>query len=412
MPNLENLQRDYARLLIEKGVCLRPGQTLTLKCQAEDAWFARLCAEAAYNAGCREVVMDWRDEALTRLRFLHADDAVFDETPRWYVEMQNSLADGGAAALSILSGDPEALSGVDQDRLRRSGLAQGKALKHVREVYQNNRAPWCVAAIPSPAWAKKVFPALSPDAAVERLWKEILKAARADGGRAAVEWTAHTEALREHIRVLNGYDFRLLRYRNSLGTDLVVELPEGHVWCGGLETCVTTGAVFTPNIPTEEVFTAPKRDGVNGVVVASKPLSLPGEVAEGFRFTLKDGKIVEIHAEKGEASLRDEIAMDEGASYLGEVALVPWDSPISQSGVLFYNTLFDENASCHFAFGSAFSTCIAGGDAMDEDELLARGLNRSMNHVDFMIGTPDLSIVGTTRDGREITVFKDGSFAF
>ena len=411
MADLEALQKDYVRLIIEKGVCLQPGQTLVINCPVDQAWFARLCAAAAYDAGCREVVMNWGDDALSRMKLLRAADGVFDEFPRWNADMRGSLADAGAAFLSIDCDDPEALQGVDPDRLRRSHIAAGKALEHFRSMLTNNRCVWCVAAVPCPAWARKVFPDLDTASAMERLWMEILRAARADRGSAVADWSAHSAELREHIRILNDYAFQSLRYRSGLGTDLTVELPEGHFWGGAEETCTRSGVVFTPNIPTEEVFTAPRRDGVNGTVVSSKPLSLQGNLIEDFRFTIRDGKIVEVHAKKGEEVLRSAITLDEGASYLGEAALVPWDSPISRSGVLFYNTLFDENASCHFAFGDAYP-CIEGGDQMRAEELRARGLNHSMTHVDFMIGTPDLSIVGTTKDGTEVPVFVDGRFAF
>ncbi len=411
MRDLDALQRDYVRLIIEKGVNLQPGQTLVLSCAVDQAWFARLCAEAAYDAGCREVVMNWSDDAMTRLNYLRAADEVFDVCPPWVADKANTLADQGAAFLSIACADPEALAGVDPKRIRRSRIATGSAMKHFRDMTSGNRVSWCIASVPAPAWAKKVFPALGEDEAVARLWEEILKSARADRGSAVADWTAHSAALRKHVEQLNAYNFKFLRYRNSIGTDLTVELPEGHFWAGGEEKCLGNGVMFSPNIPTEEVFTLPKRDGVNGVVVASKPLSLSGNLIENFRFTLKDGKIVSLSAERGEDVLRDATQVDEGASFLGECALVPCDSPISRSGVLFYNTLFDENASCHFAFGSAYP-CIRGAEDMDEAALRAHGVNQSITHVDFMIGTPDLSITGTTHDGKEIPVFVDGNFAF
>ena len=411
MNDLETLQRGYARLLIREGVNLQKGQTLVLSCAVDGAWFARLCAEAAYDAGCREVVMNWHDGPMDRMRYFRADDAVFDECPDWAADKANSLADAGAAFLSVTGEDPELLKGVDPDRMRRSSVAAGPKMKHFREMTSGNRVAWCVAAIPSPAWARKVFPDLPEEAGVRRLWEEILKAARSDRGSAEADWRAHSETLREHVAKMTAYNFKSLHYKNALGTDLTVELPEGHYWAGGTETCVTSGVVFSANIPTEEVFTLPKRDGVNGTVVASKPLSLRGNLVEGFRFTFKDGKIVELHAETGEEILRNATQLDEGASFLGECALVPCDSPISNSGILFYNTLFDENASCHFAFGSAYP-CITGADGMSEEELKVRGVNQSITHVDFMIGTPDLSITGTTHDGKEIPVFINGNFAF
>jgi len=411
MEHLEQLQRDYVRLLIREGVNLRPGQRLVLGCPVDQAWFGRLCAEEAYAAGCAEVIMNWSDDALTRMKYLRAADEVFDTCAPWRSLMYNSLAEEGAAWLFIDCDDPENLKGVDPDRIRRSQIASGKAIETFRRLETSNGFPWCIAAIPAAPWAKLVFPDLPEAEAMERLWAEILRAARADGGDAVTAWRAHSEELQRHVEKLNEYNFRSLHYTNALGTDLTVELPEGHFWAGGAEKCTKNGVMFSANIPTEEVFTLPKRDGINGTVVASKPLSHNGNIIEGFRFTLKDGKIVELHAERGEEILRNATAVDEGASFFGEVALVPCDSPISDSGILFFSTLFDENASCHFAFGDSYP-CIRGAEDMDEAELLARGANHSITHVDFMVGTPDLSIVGTTHDGREVPVFVNGSFAF
>ena len=410
MNDLDALQRDYARLLIREGLNIQKGQRLVINCPVDCAPFARLCADEAYAAGCREVLMKWRDDYLTRIRYLHADDGVFDEVHPWEVLMADTVSGEGAAWLAIHADDPENLKGVDPDRIRRAQVVSGKALERFREREMRSEFPWCVASIPTRSWAKAVFPDLSAEAAEERLWREILAACRVDGGDAVANWRAHSDELRRHVRMLNEYNFKTLHYTNALGTDLTVELPEGHFWAGGAETSAA-GVEFSANIPTEEVFTLPKRDGVNGTVVASRPLCHNGNIIDGFRFTLRDGKIVELHAAQGEEILRDAVTVDEGASYLGEVALVPCDSPISRSGILFYNTLFDENASCHFAFGEAYP-CIHGGDAMSEDELKAAGANFSITHVDFMVGTPDLSITGVTHDGREIPVFVDGRFAF
>ena len=275
----------------------------------------------------------------------------------------------------------------------------------------SNGVRWCVAGVPTAAWAMKVFPEKSAQDAVDALWEAILDVCRVDPeGGAAAKWEIHSANFKKRVELLNGYDFESLHYKNALGTDLTVELPRNHFWTGGSEIA-KDGVEFCANIPTEEIFTAPKRDGVNGTVAAAMPLVLNGDVVEGIVFTLKDGKIVDAKADRGLEILESQLSADEGARYLGEVALVPCSSPIRKTGVLFYNTLFDENASCHFAFGEAYSS-VRGSEEMSPEERLAAGLNNSMTHVDFMVGTPDLSVTGRTRDGREIPVLVNGEFAF
>lgn len=403
-------REQYARLLVEVGLNLQQGQPLVISCPVDCAPFARLCAAAAYDAGASRVELDWQDDALARLRYLRADDAVFDVCPPWRRSLRVDNVRAGAAFLSIHAEDPAALSGVDAGRIRRANRAAGEALREFREATRQNRVQWCVASIPVPAWARTVFPELPEEAAMARLWERIFEAVHVEqDGDAVGAWREHIARLTRHRDWLNGLRLRALRYRNALGTDLTVELPEGHFWAAGEER-TPAGVPFVPNMPTEEVFTAPRRDGVNGRVVASMPLVLDGNLVRGFALTLERGRIVHVEAEEGETVLRNAVAVDEGASYLGEVALVPFDSAISRTGTLFYNTLFDENASCHLAFGSAYP-CIAGGEHMSEVERLERGLNVSMTHVDFMIGTPDLSITGIRQDGSEIPVFVDGNFA-
>lgn len=412
MQNLDTLKREYARLLIREGLNLQPGQRLVISCPVERAGFARLCAECAYDVGCAEVILRWNDDALTRLKYLRAAEEVFDRVNPWEALLADTVSAEGAAWLSVSAEDPENLKGVEPGRIRRARIASGKAMETFRVRETRNEFPWCVCSVPSAAWARKVFPGLDTPEAMARLWEEIFKACRvAEGQDAITAWRAHSDELHRRVTTLNGYDFKTLHYQNALGTDLSVELPEGHYWAGGAEKCVKSGLLFSANIPTEEVFTLPKRDGVNGVVCASKPLVYNGTVIEGLRFELKDGKIAGVRADTGLEVLKGAVSVDEGASYLGEVALVPYDSPISRSGVLFYNTLFDENASCHFAFGDAYP-CIRGSEDMSREELKARGANDSLTHVDFMVGTSDLSITGMTRDGGMFPVFRDGNFAF
>lgn len=410
MADLEKLKRDYAELVVKSGVNIQKGQRLQITSEIECADFARLCADAAYDAGCREVLFRWRDDELTRMKYLKAADEVFDSVDQWDVDRANALVDEGCAFITIYAEDPDSLNGVNPDRIRRSQISSGKALEHYRAKMMSSAVPWTVCSVPSKAWSSAVFPQLSEEEAIARMWEEILACCRVDGGDAVQNWQNHIDELKKHVDILNGYNFKTLRYRNSAGTDVTVDLPEGHFWEGGSEKS-GTGVIFSPNLPTEEVFTLPDRNSMNGTIVSTKPLSHNGTVIEGIVFKVENGKIVEAHADKGEDILRDAITVDEGASYFGEVALVPHDSPISNSGVLFFNTLFDENASCHFAFGQAYPQ-IKGSENMTKDELRERGANTSMTHVDFMVGSEDLEITGITHDGREIPVFVNGNFAF
>ena len=411
MENKEAKLKEYARLLIEVGLDLQKGQTLMLSSPVECADFALLCADAAYDVGCREVVPDFFDMRLTREKYLRAADEIFDEFPEWKRHFETDYAEAGAASLNVGGYDPEILSGVDPDRLTRADRASEKPLERARHLYMANIVPWCIASLPVPAWAKKVFPGCPEEEAMEKLWDAIFAAVRITGdGKAVERWKEHLAVMEARKNRLNALRFKSLHYTNSLGTDLTVELPEGHLWAAG--TSVTPkGQVFVANMPTEEIFTAPLKTGVNGVVYAALPLIDSGNIIDGFHFVVKDGRIVEYHAEKGEEFLRHAVEVDENASYFGEVALVPYDSVISNMGILFYETLFDENARCHLAFGDAYPECIEGGQDMSQEELQAHGLNHSIQHCDFMIGTADLSIIGTTHEGEEIPVFVNGNFA-
>lgn len=403
---------EYARLLVEVGIHIRKKQKLIIACQVDQAPFARLCADIAYENGCAEVVMNWDDEHITRSRFLHADGSVFDFYPSYKSAFSMEYCRSGAGFLHLVSSDPQNLLGVDSDRIRRARKAQSLGMAEYRAWIDTGKNPWCVAALASPSWAKLVFPALDGAEAVDALWEKIFAANRVLGDGSAVDaWREHVELLGVRTRKLNEYRFCALRYHSALGTDLTVGLCENHVWESGGDTTVD-GQFYMPNMPTEEIFTAPDRGRVNGVVCASMPLCIDGNMIRDIRFVLKDGVIVEATAGSGEELIRNAIAIDEGANRFGEVALVPYDSPIRNTGTLFYNTLFDENAACHFAFGSAYPTSVKGGIAMTPEQRLAAGLNKSTTHVDFMVGTADLSIDGLTADGRTVPVFRDGNFVF
>jgi len=407
---MEEKLKEYAALLIRVGLNLRRGQTLLISAPVECAFFARMCAAEAYDAGCREVVMNWHDDLLAREKYLRADEAVFDEVPLWRRHFFNDYADEGAAYLVISASDPENLKGVEPQRLVRARRASGRFLKEFDRLQMCGGFPWCIASIPIPSWAGAVFPGVPQEQAMERLWDAIFAAVRISGDGTCVEkWRQHLATLDRRLKKLNELNFKSLHYRNALGTDLTIELPEGHIWEAGNDVTLS-GQEYVANMPTEELFTSPLRTGANGVVYSALPLVEDGNIIDKFHFVVKDGKIVEVHAERGEEFLKAAVSVDEGASYFGEVALVPYDSPISNQKILFYNTLFDENAACHIAFGEAYP-CIEGGQRMTKEELKAHGLNDSITHVDFMVGTRDLSIVGTTHDGKEVAVFVDGNFA-
>jgi len=405
-----NKLSEYAKVIVKVGANIQKGQTLVISCPIECADFGRLIAEEAYEAGAREVVMRWNDDKSVRMKYMRADDSVFDEMADWVKTFFTEYAGKKAALVSISASDPEYLKGVDPDRLRRNSIVTGRELKDYFDMQMRGDFPWCVASIPTPAWASKVFPDLPAQEAVEKLWDAILTAVRVTGdGKAAENWNDHVERLNKRTEMMNGHQFAKLVFKNSLGTDLTVELHEKAKWVGVGEMS-GTGVRFVANMPSEEIFTLPKKHGINGVICSSIPLSLDGTLVKDIRFTVKDGKIIEATASKGLDVLQKKLEVDEGARYFGEIALVPHNSPISNMGILFYNTLFDENASCHFAFGKAYPAFTDAADLTSED-MKARDANDSFVHIDFMVGTPDLSITGITPDGKEIPVFINGDFA-
>ncbi len=409
--DLEGRVKEYAKVILSCGLNLQTGQKLVVSCPVERADFARIITREAYEMGCGEVMMNWTDSVITRETYLGADDSVFDSVHQWVVDMRNYVAENKCAWLAITGDDPQALAGVDPDRIRRSQKVSGAALADFYAKEMASYFTWCVAAAPTKAWAEKVFPKYKGERAVNALWEAILSSARVKGkGNAADAWNAHCDSIKARVEKLNSLNLASLHYTNSIGTDLTVELPEGHIWGGGRELC-HDGYEFCANIPTEEIFTLPHKYGVNGTVVSSMPLILGGDIVENFSLTIEGGKIVKVKAERGQKLLEDALDTDEGARYLGEVALVPWNSPIRESGILFYNTLFDENASCHFAFGAAYSSCLVGAEQLSDEQLDAKGMNNSLTHVDFMVGTADLSISAVTRNGEQLDIFVDGRFA-
>lgn len=413
-PTLAERMRAYARLIVEAGCALEPGNDLFVRARIDSAPFVRLIVNEAYDLGAHRVTVHFSDEAIERMHFDRCAMDVFETVPAWLAELNNGMARAKTAVLTIDSDDPEAMAGIDTRKLIARAQANHKACKEFYDALDFGRCVWCIAGAASPAWARKVFPDLPEDEAVERLWNAIFATVRLEGSDAAAAvaaWRAHRESFVERCSWLNAQRFDALHYSNARGTDLTVGLTDKHLFNGGGDTTVD-GVRFFPNMPTEEIFSTPDRMRAEGTVVSALPLSHNGSLIENFSLTFEGGRVVDLHAERGEDVLRSIVETDENSCRLGEVALVPFDSPIRASGVLFYSTLFDENASCHLALGQGFPDCYEGGLQMDEDELFAAGVNTSATHVDFMIGTEDLDIDGIKADGTRVAVFRNGTWAF
>lgn len=410
MLSFESKLNKYAELCVSVGINLQKGQPLVIGAPIEAADFVRLVAKYAYELGAKEVHVNWNDDLLTKLKYENSPMEVFENFPLWYAEGMEQYAKDGAGFLSIHAQDPELLSQSDPKKIAAANISSSKALKTFRNYTMNDINSWCVISVPTRNWAKRVFPDLSEDQAMEKLWDAIFNATRMNVEDPTTAWKDHVNTLIEKGDVLNKKEFKSLHYSSSNGTDLNVELPKNHIWVSGGSTN-SKGVYFVANMPTEEVFTLPLKTGVNGVVYSTKPLNYGGKLIDKFKLEFKDGKVVDFDAEIGKDTLADLLDIDDGAKYLGEVALVPYTSPISNSNIVFMNTLFDENASCHFAFGKAYPTNIKGGEHMTEEELEIAGVNDSLTHVDFMIGSNDMNIIGETYSGEKIQVFKNGEWA-
>lgn len=408
--DLDNNLKKYAELAIKIGVNIQPNQTLLIRTPIECADFVRHAVKCAYECGARNVFVEWSDEECSLARYLYAPDEVFNEFPRWISDQYVEIAKEGGAFLSIHAQNPDLLKNVDPKRVANYQKASGAALKEWRSYTLTDKCKWSIVSVPTKAWAQKVFPNVSADEAVNKLWNLIFKCTRVDKEDPIQAWHEHNKNLEKRTAFLNEKNFKSLKYKSEK-TDLTIGLPEDHIWESGASKD-PNNINFNPNIPTEEIFTLPHKYEVNGVVHSSKPLVYGGNVIDDFSLTFKDGKIIDCSASQGEETLKNLIATDEGSHYLGEVALVPYSSPISDTNVVFYNTLYDENASCHLAIGSAYATCIKDGADLPKDEYDKYGINDSLTHVDFMIGTSDLDIVGITHNGENIQIFKNGNWAF
>ncbi|OKP89146.1 peptidase M29 [Paenibacillus sp. P3E] len=400
---------NYALLAVKIGINIQPGQTLVVNADIASAELVRLVVRQAYEAGAKLVKVNYTDELVTRTRYELAPSESFLEPPKWQADELEDLARGGAAFLSIVSTNPDLLNGIDPVRIADNQRTAGQAMVPYRELLMGNHVSWSLVAYPSPVWAAKVFPDAPPEQQVELLWDAIFKAVRADQENPVEAWSLHLGGLKQRCDILNAKRYRKLHY-TAPGTDLTLELPEGHIWCqaGAVNG---RGVPFLANIPTEEVFTATLKTGANGKVSSTKPLSYSGKIIDRFTLTLENGKVTDFTAEEGQEALASLLAMDEGSAYFGEVALVPYHSPISESGILYYTTLYDENASCHLAIGAAYAFTLEQGTTMSKEELTEHGMNQSLTHVDFMMGSAEMNIDGITDEGIAEPIFRNGNWA-
>ena len=401
----KKLLENYADLIVNTGINPDPGQDVVITAGFDQLDFVRMITEKCYQRGTGKVWFNWVDMPLEKLHCLYQSQERLSAFEAWEVEKLRWQSEKLPCRLWLDSDDPDGMNGIDPQKRAAAQQAKFPIIKPFRDAMEN-RHQWCIAGVPGAAWAKKVFPNLPESDAVEKLWDAILTASRAKGD-AIANWDQHNADMAERSKLLNGYHFTALEYHDANGTDFRVGLmPEG-IFAGAAETDLY-GRKFNPNIPSEEIFTSPKRGEADGLLVATKPLSFQGSLIENFSIRFENGRAVEAHAEKNQDVLQKMLAMDEGAAYLGECALIANDSPINQTGILFWNTLYDENAACHFAVGRGFDCCIRNFEKYSKDELIAMGLNDSMIHVDFMIGSDTLDIDGITPDGQRIPIFRHG----
>ena len=405
----KTVMRSYAKLIVRVGANVQKGQEVRVFASLDQPEFIKMLAEECYKAGASRVTVDWNYPELTKLSARYMKLRDLSETREWEKARMQDMVDHLPVRIFIESEDPDGLRGINPKYFK-AFAARIKISKPYRDAI-DNKHQWCIAAVPGEAWAKKVHPELSKRAAVEQLWKDILYTARADGENPIADWEEHNRDLKARSKYLNDLHLRELRYHSANGTDFKVGLiPTAEFHAGRDKTM--QGVVYDPNMPTEEVFTSPDRRTAEGIVYATKPLSYQGQLIENFSVRFEKGRAVEVKAEKGQDVLEQIISMDEGCHYLGECALVPKASPIHQSGLLFYNTLFDENAACHLALGSGFDECVKGFENMTKEELYEIGVNDAGNHTDFMIGSDDLSIDGVDEHGNVHPIFRNGTWAF
>lgn len=407
----KSVLKQYARLIARTGANVQKGQSVLIVAGLDQPEFIELLAAECYRAGASEVEVEWRHQPLTRLAVRYKSAKKLGEVKAWEEEKQKWQAENLPARIVVLSEDPDGLTGINQAKYAKGMQARYQKLRPYIDA-RENREQWCIAAVPGVKWAKKVFPELPKGRAVEKLWEVILSCSRALEGDPEENWRLHNLELKARADRLNAMGLVSLEYRSANGTDLKVGLIPEALFLGGAERCPVNGVLYDPNIPSEELFITPKAGSAEGIVHATMPLVFQGVLIEDFWLRFEGGKVTELHAEKNEEALRTLVSMDEGAAMLGECALVPYASPIRESGILFYNTLFDENAACHLALGRGYSSNIRDYENYSLEELRAMGVNDSMVHEDFMIGSEDLSITGVTAAGERVAIFRDGGWAF
>ncbi|MBR0541659.1 MAG: aminopeptidase [Clostridia bacterium] len=401
--------RKYAQLIAEKGVNIQKKQEVIIQCELDQPEFVKMLVEECYRAGAGKVIVYWDYQPLEKIHYRYQSVTTLSKVEKWEEERLQHYVDKLPCRIYLVSEDPDGLKGVNQEKMNKAMQKRFPIIKPYRDKMEN-RYQWCIAAVPGEKWAKKVFPGLPKGKAIEKLWEAILFTSRVDDDPVAA-WDKHNKDLHDRCEYLNSLGIDKLIYKGTNGTDFSVGMIDDAVFRGGGEVSLQ-GIYFNPNIPTEECFISPKRGVAEGIVYATKPLSYQGQLIEGFSIRFENGKAVEVHAEKNEELLKKMISMDEGAAYLGECALVPVNSPISESGLLFYETLFDENAACHLALGMGFADSIKDFDKYTLDECREKGINDSMIHVDFMIGFDGIDIDAVTRDGKTVPIFRKGTWAF
>ena len=406
----KTVMQKYAKLIARKGINVKKGQEVIVSASLDQPEFVKMVVEECYRAGASKVTVEWSFQPITKLHYRYRSLKTLSTFEKWEIEKLEHKCETLPATIFIESDDPDGLKGIDQTKVSKASQAKYPIIKPYHDK-MDNKYQWCIAAVPGEAWAKKVFPGERTSKAVEKLWNAILYTSRADGDDPVKAWEEHNADLKTRFEYLNSLGIESLHYTASNGTDFTVGLIPDALFMGGSELTLD-GREFNPNIPSEEVFTSPMKGKAEGVVHATRPLSYRGELIENFSVRFENGKAVEVHAEKGEDLLKQMISMDENAAYLGECALVPFDSPIRNSEITFYNTLFDENACCHLAFGRGFENCIKDFDKYTLEECRQKGINDSLIHVDFMIGSEDLNITAHTRDGKDVAIVKDGNWAF